>query len=381
MQVPHGGGLRFTKTAPEYRILLNWLKDGAPLAADDARVESLTIQPQQLTLPVGGKVQLKVTAKWWDGRVEDITRKAVYASADEPVASVSPTGLVNGLRWGGTSIQIRFLGMARAVFLTLPQARKDNKPFPDVPRASLIDRYVFDNLKRMNVLPSGLTTDEQFCRRVYLDVIGVLPTPEELERFLAGKAPDRRAKLIDQLLERPEFVDLRTLRLADMLRLNPRKISGEAGFGDRAVILFTEWIRDSVAKNRPYNEFVYDLLAARGKIYFNGPADFWAIERAPNDRAEATAQGFLGVRMQCARCHKHPFDRWTTDDYWNFSAFMGKVGLSGGRIIDENVVHYAPGAQVTNMSVTGRNRGKVAPATYLGDKEPAPQTKDMIVSL
>src|SRR5262249_3822724 len=218
-----------------------------------------------------------------------------------------------------------FLGMAHAVFVTLPQARSDGKPFPNVPRGNLIDRYVFDNLKRMNVLPSELTTDEQFCRRVYLDTIGMLPTPEALEQFLADKAPDKRAKMIDRLLERPEFVDLRTLRLADMLRLNPRKISSEAGFGERAIILFTEWIRENVATNRPYNQFVYDLLAARGRIYFNGPANFWSIEREANDRAETTAQAFLGVRLQCARCHKHPFDRWTTDDYWNFSAFLGKV--------------------------------------------------------
>lgn len=379
-QVPHGGGVRLEKGSPEYQTVLNWLKDGAPFAAVDARVESLTVEPAQTVLAPGGKLQLKVTAKWSDGRVEDITRKAIYTSADEPVASVSPTGLVTGQRWGGTAIQVRFLGTARAAFVTLPQARKE--AVPNVPRANLIDNYVFDNLKRMNVAPSDLTTDEAFCRRVFLDTTGVLPTADELRQFLADKAPDRRVKLIDQLLERPEYVDLRTLRLADMLRLNPRKISGDLAFGERAVVLFTEWIRDNVARNRPYNEFVRDILAARGSIYFNGPANYWAIERTPNDRAETTGQAFLGVRLQCARCHKHPFDRWTTDDYWNFSVFHGKVAMRGvnGGAFGEQEIYYNAGVAIINQSVNGRHKGLPADPTFLAEPMLTPEQQQADIS-
>lgn len=367
-QIPHAGGLRIRRDSVEYQTLLNWLKDGAPFSPQDARLEKLTVQPAQTVLKVGAATQLKVTARWTDGITEDVTKKAVYASSDEPVAEVDDTGKVRGVRWGGTAIQVRFMGEARAGFVTLPQVRPDKKPYPRIQTANFIDQLVFDNLKKMNVLPSELTTDEQFCRRVYLDVLGKLPTPEELERFLKDGRADTRAKLIDELLERPEYVDLRTLRIADMLRLNPRKINNNGGVGERSVVLFHDWIRENVAKNRPYDEFVRELLAARGSLFFNGPAAYWAIERTPNDRAETTGQAFLGVRLQCARCHKHPFDRWTTDDYWDFSAFHGKVQLRNvpGGAFGEQEVYYNPGVRVVNQSVNGPRRGLPAQPTFLG---------------
>lgn len=367
-QVPHGGGMRFKPGTYEYLTLLNWLKDGAPRVETDAKVKSVQVEPKQSILKVGANTQLKVTATWSDGRVEDVTKKAVYASSDEPIAAVSDQGKVTGVRWGGTAIQVRFLGVARAAFVSLPQVRKDKVKYPDVPHVNVIDDLVFENLRRMNVIPSELSSDEQFCRRVFLDTVGVLPTPEELEKFVSDTAPDKRAKLIDALLERPEFVDLRTLRIADMLRLNPRKLSNNNGFGERSVILFNDWIRENVAKNRPYNEFVRDLLLSRGSVYFNGPANYWAIERNANDRAETTGQAFLGVRLGCARCHKHPFDRWTTDDYWDFSAFHGKMQLrnvAGGAFGEQEVV-YNGGANVVNQSVNGPRRGLPARPTFLG---------------
>lgn len=400
MQVPHGGGLRLKRGSPQYQALLNWIKDGAPFKKEDARVESVTVAPARLVVPVGKPTQLKVTAKWSDGQVEDVTRKVVYTSADEPVARVTQDGVVTGIRWGGASIQVRFLGTVRAAFFTLPQVRKDRKPYPAVARANVIDDFIFDNLKKMNVLPAPLAGDAEFCRRVYLDTIGALPTPEELEAFLkecqaetaangrteerkSGSEQTARQRLIDRLLERPEFVDVRTLRIADLLRLNPRKISNNNGFGERSVVLFNDWIHDNVAKNRPWNEFVHDVLAARGSIYFNGPANYWAIERTPNDRAETTGQAFLGVRLQCARCHKHPFDRWTTDDYWDFSAFHGKVVLrrgTSGTFGDQEVV-YTPGATVTNQSVNGPRKGLPARPTFLGQQPLTEEEQKQDISL
>lgn len=369
-QVPHAGGIRFKKDSLEYQTFLNWLKDGAPFASEDARLESLTMTPDRVVLAAGKKSQVKVTARWTDGATEDVTAKAVYASTDEPVATVSSEGEVTGVRWGGASIQARFLGIVRATNLTSPQIRKDKTPFPALTPANTVDELVFANLKKMNLLPSELSTDEQFCRRVFLDAVGVLPTPDELQKFVSDTSADKRAKLIDALLERPEFVDLRTLRLADMLRLNPRKISNDGGFGERSVILFNDWLRENIAKNRPWNDTVRDLLAARGSLLFNGPASYWAIERSANDRAETTGQAFLGVRLQCARCHKHPFDRWTTDDYWDFSAFHGKVGLRGvpNGAFNEQEVYYNAGATVTNQSVNGPRRGLPARPTFLGEK-------------
>src|SRR6185369_16841184 len=146
-------------------------------------------------------------------------------------------------------------------------------------------------------------------------------------------------------------------------------ISNDAGFGERSVLLFNDWIRESVQKNRPWNEFVHDLLAARGSLYFNGPAAYWAIERNANDRAETTGQAFLGVRLQCARCHKHPFDRWTTDDYWNFSSFHGKVQVRDvpRGAFGEQEVYYNAGVTTINQSVNGPRRGLPAIPTFLGE--------------
>lgn len=367
--IPHAGGQRFKKDSAPYRTLLNWIRNGAPFAEQDPRLQEVTVEPRSLVLKVGQKAQLKVTARWSDGRVDDVTRTAMYASSDEPVALVNDGGQVSGVRWGGTGIQVRFLGIARAAFVTIPQERRE-RGYPALTANNVVDERVFEHLRRMNVLPSELSSDEQFCRRVYLDTIGVLPTPEELDRFLQSQDADKRRKLIDELLERPEYVDLRTLRLADMLRVNPRKISNNQGFGERSAVLFHEWIRENVASNRPYNEFVRDLLASRGSLYFNGPASYWAIERTANDRAETTGQAFLGVRLGCARCHKHPFDRWNTDHYWNFSVFHGKVALRNvpGGAFGEQEVYYNPDARVLNQSVNGPRRGLPAIPTFLGSE-------------
>ncbi len=374
-QVAHGGGFRFKRDSRPYRTILNWLKDGAPLRAEDARLEAVSVEPPHSTLKVGEGKPLRVTARWSDGRTDDVTSMAVYASSDEPIATVTPEGRVTGVRWGGTAIQVRFLGNARASFVTLPQVRPGKATYPETPRVNVIDQFVFDNLKRMNVLPSGLASDSLFCRRIYLDTIGQIPTTVELDAFLADTDPDKRSKLIERLLERREFADLRTLRIADLLRVNPRKINNQGGFGERSALLFTEWIRDSITANKPWDQFVRELYTARGSLYFNGPASYWAIERNANDRAETTGQAFLGVRLQCARCHKHPFDRWNTDDYWDFSSFHGKVSLrnvAGGAFGEQEVV-YNPGATVVNQSVNGRRKGLPAQLAFLGQP---PMTED-----
>lgn len=376
-EVPHGGGPRFKKDSREYRLLLQWLKQGAPFRTEDVRLADLTLSPGSIDSTAGKTSQLKATALWSDGTRSDVTQQAIFSSADEPVATVSAGGLVTGVRWGQTAIQARFLGMIRAAFITLPrQAAGGGKaaPAPAAQPGNLVDEYLFRNLARLNVTPSAPAGDDEFLRRVYLDTLGRLPAPEERTAFLAAPPADRRARLIDQLLDRPEAVDLRTLRLADLLRVNPRKITNNAAFGQRSALLFHEWIREKVAANQPWDAFVRDLLAARGSLYTRGPAAFWAIERTPNDRAETVGQAFLGVRLGCARCHKHPFDRWTTDDYWNFSSFHGVVQLRNlpGGAFGEQEVFWNPAVRVVNQSVNGPSRGLPAAPTYLGQR-PLPE--------
>lgn len=369
-QVPHEGGLRFGPNSEEALTILRWLEAGAPFSTDEPRLIKLEVQPRAFVLTDVGKTQqLKVLAYFTDGSVEDVTAQAVYESKDTLVAEVSDTGKVTSMRWGGTAVIARFLGVVTAAFVTIPRADesvreigKEGSPYP--PANNFIDEYVLAKLKKLNVRPSALSTEAEFIRRVYLDTVGRLPTVDEVEAFLADTHPDKRATLIDRLLETPEWVDLRTLKLADMLRIHPRTL-GNGAFGERGATLFHEWVRDVVAQNRPYDEVVRELITARGSTYQHGPANYYRIEQQPSGRAETTAQVFLGIRLSCARCHKHPFDRWTTDDYWNFAAFTGKVGTRPGELYSEQVVYYDPTGRVINQSVQG-NRGEVALPTFLG---------------
>ena len=379
-QVMHKGGSRFAVGSPQYNLILKWIKQGAPFEDDDPRLTSLTLKPTKVTLAkVGQEQQIRAIATYNDGSTRDVTKQTVFRSTNPGVLTVSTNGLVTGTRWGGAAIQGRYLGTIAPSFFTLPQVRKGK--YPVIVSSNPIDKLVFDNLKRMNILPSDTSNDEEFLRRVTLDTLGRLPMPEEISAFLADNAKDKRAKIINGLLEKPEFTDLRSLYLSDLLRVNPGKLGNNGSLSDRSAVLFYDWVRTSVEQNKPWDKFVHEIITARGSTYQNGPANFFRIERGANDRMENIGQAFLGVRMSCARCHKHPFDRWTTDDYWNFAAFCGKVGIRGGRLRDENVVVLANNDQVRNESVTGRNRGNIAPPTYLGEKEPAPVTPDMVEGL
>ena len=363
-QVSHEGGMRFSVNSEEYLTILRWLEAGAPFSPSDPRIERLEVYPDEFALPaVGDTQQLKVLAYFTDGSVEDVTRKTVYESSDEPIAEVSEDGLVTSMRWGGTAILARFLGQVSAAFVTIPRA-SEIEDYPEFPASNFIDTFVGAKLKKLNVVPSALSSDEEFIRRVYLDTVAKLPTPNELQAFVENRDANKRAALIDELLERPEFVDLRTLRLGDMLRCHPRLLGG-AGLDRRSATLFHEWIQDNVEKNTPYDQFVREIITARGSTYQVGPANYYRIEAAPDGRAETTAQAFLGLRLTCARCHKHPFDRWTTDDYWNFAAFSGKVATRDGKLYRERVIYYNPTGRVINQSVLG-NRGEEAIPTVLG---------------
>lgn len=378
-QISHGGGLRFDKDSPQYRTILRWIREGAPFSSADPRLISLTLEPRQVTLKrAGQKLQLKAVATYSDGSRRNVTSQAVFQSSNAAVLSVGDDGTVTASRWGGGAILVRYLGVIAASFITLPEVRAGR--YPSVPEANLIDHYVFRNLRALNVVPSALCDDSEFLRRVMLDTVGRLPTPDERASFLADKNPNKRSSLVDRLLNDPGYADLRTLRLADLLRVNPQKL-GTGTLADRSGELFYEWIWNQVQSNTPWNQFVTQILMARGSTYQVGPACFYRIETSANDRMENLSQAFLGIRMSCARCHKHPFDRWTTNDYWNFAAFMQKVDTSRGNLYDEDVIGYNPNAQLRNQSVLGRNRGKIAPPTFLGDASPAPASTDMIAEL
>lgn len=363
-QIPHAGGMRFEPDSNEADTILRWISAGAPFSPDEPRIDKLEMQPKETVFnTVGETKQLKVIAHFTDGSMEDVTHQAVFESKDEPVAAVTENGLVTSERWGGTAILARYLGVVSSTFITVPR-ESGGEPYPELQKNNFIDDFVAAKLEKLNVRPSELASDEVFIRRIYLDTVGKLPTTEEVRTFLNDQNPDKRSVLIDSLMDTPEWVDLRTLKVADMLRVHPRRL-GNGQYGDRAATLFHEYIRDSVAEDKPYNQFVHEIITARGSTYQHGPTNYYRIERQPSGRAETTAQVFLGIRLSCARCHKHPFDEWTTDDYWNFAAFTGKVNTRGGEIYQELVVYHNPGGRVINQSVQG-NRGQVAVPTFLG---------------
>ncbi len=364
-QIPHEGGMRFEPNSAVARTIYRWIEAGAPFHAEEPRLAKLEIQPKAFVLTdVGKRMPLKVIAHWTNGTVEDVTAHAVYESKEPQIAEVGTAGDVTSRRWGGTAIIARYLGTVAAAFVTIPQGTQTVGPDNTFTPNNYIDEFIFAKLKKLNVTPSALTTDAAFIRRIYLDTVGMLPTPDEVQAFLTDTVLDKRGELIERLLEMPAWVDVRTLKLADMLRIHPRRL-GNRAFGERGATLFHEWVRDAVAQNRPYDEIARALITARGSTYQHGPANYYRLERQPAGRAETTAQVFLGIRLSCARCHKHPFDRWTTDDYWNFAAFTGKVGIRTGALYNEQVVYYNPRGRVINQSVQG-SRGTVAQPTFLG---------------
>lgn len=366
MAVPHGGGLRFKPDTYEYQVLLRWLQEGGagPDPAASA-LASVTVQPSERVIRYSGPsvkvaipqskgpaVPLKLAegqrlvalATFKDGRVEDVTRKAQFNSLNDGVAAASPDGSVAMGARGATAVMVRYRGLATIARFVAPY--REIARYPEVPRANYIDELVAARWKQMGLLPSARCTDAEFIRRCYLDVLGVLPTPEEVRAFLASQEPDKRAKLVDAVLNRPEYVDYWTLKWGDLLRNNSDKVQPKGMWS------FYNWLRASFRENKPMDQFARELITAQGSAYTTGPANYFRVASNPADLAETTSQVFLGVRLTCAKCHHHPFEKWTQDDYWQMAAFFARVGLKGsqefGIFGGEQVVRLNPTGEVSN---------------------------------
>lgn len=319
--IPHEGGRRFDPGSPEAAALLGWIADGA---RDDhaaaPRLTSLDVwPPEQLIAAPGRSRQLIVTATFANGATRDVTRLACYEVNDPSLADVTPDGLVQVTGPGEVAVAARYLdrrGVARLAFL---HDRPDfvwNGPEP----ATVLDRAVFEKLRSLRVNPSAPVTDGTFLRRAYLDAIGVLPTADEARAFLADARTDKRARLVDHLLARPEFAEFWALKWADLLR-NEEKTMGAKG-----VWVFQRWLRDQIAADVPMDQFARRIVAAVGSTWANPPASFYRTNRDPETAAEAVGQVFLGVRLQCARCHNHPQDVWSQNDYYGLAAYFANLG-------------------------------------------------------
>jgi hypothetical protein len=359
-QVAHGGGVRLPKSSPGYAILRDWIGQGA--LKDDAftpKLVSMEIEPKKGSLRRQAMQQLKALARYSDGSVRDVTSVSLFESNDKAMADVSEGGLVKVLDLPGkVSVMVRYQGLVTVFNATIPLGAPIGLLPPE---ANFVDRAVFANLKELGIPPSPVCDDATFVRRVTLDIAGRLPTASEAKAFLDDPSPNKRGQWIDDLLRSPDYADFFAGKWAAVLK-NRRDDAGDLVSN----FAFHAWIRDSLLANKPYDQFVRELLAATGTVIGNPPVAWYKRVKEPKDQIEDVAQLFLGVRMQCAQCHHHPFERGSQDDYYALAAFFAQVGRKPSDTRGEDLIFHKRGsAAATNI----RTRLAVKPAA-LGDPMP-----------
>ncbi|HVK12849.1 MAG TPA: DUF1553 domain-containing protein [Gemmataceae bacterium] len=317
---PHEGGARFGADTVAARMIAGWIAQGLP---DDPKdlpaLKKVEVLPGARVLKAPAKwQQLAVLGHFADNTTRDVTRLTVFSSSDPAIADVSPTGLVEFKQAGEVAILCRYLEEMQSVRITYLEPR-EGFVWTNPPEVNYVDKHVFAKLKQMTILPSDVCTDAEYIRRAYLDLCGVLPTPDEALAFQKDPAPDKRAKLIDRLLDQPEYADFWALKWADVLRSNRKTIQV------KGVHAFQLWLRDHMERNTPIDGLIRELLTANGSTFNNPPANYYRIAKDPQSLAETTAQLFFGVRMQCAKCHNHPFESITQDDYYSTAAWFARV--------------------------------------------------------
>jgi hypothetical protein len=325
-QMPHGGGKRLDPKDVNYQLLLRWITDGVPRRIDGSpTLTRIAIEPGERTLVFHEEQQLIVTAHYSDGSTRDVTHQTSFQSNEKPIAAVSGDGLVKaGPLPGETAIMARFMNNFAVVNITIPlPGDVPADVYAKLPRYNFIDGHVWDKLQRLGITASEPAGDATFLRRAYLDVIGRLPTPDEMRAFLADPAKDKRARLIDTLLDRPEYADFWANKWADLLRPNPYRV------GVKAVYNFDAWLRESFRRNQPYDQFVRELLSAKGSTFRKGPVTLFRDRREPEELTTIVSQLFLGVRLECAKCHHHPFEVWGQDEFYSMAAYFSRIGRKG----------------------------------------------------
>ena len=344
--VPHGGGRRLDPESPGYRLLRDWIAQGMNYDQPaDPKLVSISVQPARGTLKRKGEQQLKVMARFSDGRVKDITKLALYEANDRSMAETDENGRVRILDIpGNVAVMVRFQDKT-AVFNASVPLGAPVKHLP--PTKNFIDQLVFANLKQISVPPSPVCDDTTFLRRVSLDIAGRLPTVAEAEAFLASTDPAKRDKLVDALLASPDYADFFANKWTALLK-NKRDAANDI----TANFAFHSWVRDSLLANKPYDQLVRQLLAATGTIADNPPVAWYKRVKQPTEQLEDVAQLFLGVRMQCAQCHHHPFERWSQHDYYSMSAFFSQIGRKPTATAGEDVIFHKRGVAQTENKKT-----------------------------
>jgi hypothetical protein len=370
-RVPHGGGRRLDPSSAEYQAIRRWIEEGAtPPSASDIDVVSLVVEPASATVAKGATPRLKVTATFSDGSSRNVTPLAVYESNDPARVEVDPDGTAHVQDVAGrATVMVRYQGVVGVASFDVPSGPPSPMPAP----RNFIDELVFENLATLGIPVSPVCDDGVFLRRVSLDVTGTLPTPEKAAAFLASGAPDKRERLVEELLQGPEYADFFANKWTAVLK-NRRDDTSDL----LSNFAFHSWIRDSLLANKPYDVFVRELLGATGTVVSSPPVAWYKRVKDPKEQIEDVAQLFLGVRMQCAQCHHHPFERWSQDDYYGMAAFFSQVGRKPSSVRNEDLIFHKRGvAGFTNP----RTSSPVRPVALGAAAETIPADEDPRLTL
>jgi hypothetical protein len=368
--VPHTGGKRFETSSERYRTLHAWIEAGAP-NDDPAKLPTVVgvdLYPRQSVMDGKGSTQqLTVRARYSDLTDRDVTSLAVFLTNNDVAAPVSAEGLVTAGQRGEAFVMARFeTHTVGSQFIILPKGLTFT--FPDVPEANYIDKLVNDKLKKLRIAPSGQCDDDTFLRRAAIDIAGLPPTVEEYERFTASTDPNKRSKWIDELLERKEFSEIWVSQWAELLQV---RSDPNRNVSQKAMFLYYNWLVEKLSKNTPMDEMVQELLGASGGTFKNPATNFYQLTNETLPLTENVAQVFMGIRVQCAQCHNHPFDRWTQNDYYSFAAFFAQIGRKQGEDYRETIVFNSGGGEVAHPV-----GGRAMPPKFLGGEVPDVNGKD-----
>lgn len=371
-EVPHEGGVRLAKGTKSHELIRDWIAEGARNDPNAPRPVALEFLPGDRVLNAPANTQqTAVVVRYEDGSTRDVTPICYFETSNSDVAEVDASGYVRFKKRGEVAVIAHYLDLVGTFRLT-HLVEVPGFQVATVPTDNIVDKPVFEKLNKMRIAPSEVCTDEEYIRRVYLDTIGVLPTPEEVDRFLADTSPTKREAVVESLLDRPEFYDFWTLKFADVLRSNSRLIKPKGAYA------FHRWIRSELQRDAPIDQLVRDLLSAEGSSFANPAANYFRISRTPEDAVETTAQLFLGVRIQCAKCHNHPFEKWTQDDYYGFAAFFSRVKQKKGALPDDEIVFASDGGEVTQPRTGKVMKPKALGGPVLEDTADAPKRPERL---
>ena len=367
--VPHTGGKLFSKDSEHWKTLVNWLKKGAlDDPKDIAKPEKLELYPPELLLEGDGATQqMTVLARYTDGTTRDVTKLTVFQSNNELSASINEDGLVTAGKRGEAFIMARFnvftVGIQAVV---IPKNLKYQRP--QLPANNYVDSLVHEKLHKLRITQSGLCSDEVFLRRIFLDVVGMTPKKEDYDRFVSDKSPDKRSKLIDDLLERKEFTEIWVMKFAELLQI---QTDDNQGMSYKSTLLYFNWLKDRIANNMPMDQIVRELLTSTGGTFVNPSTNYYQVERDNLKITENVAQVFMGMRIQCAQCHNHPFDQWTQNDYYSFASFFSQVGRKRGADPRESIIYNRKSGEINHPV-----HKKPMPPKFLGGETPELKSGD-----